>query len=445
MKRLLVANRGEIAVRIIRAARDLGVETVALYVSAEKEYAHVEMATISVELTGHPTAAYLDAAQILSIAKDNGCDAVHPGYGYLAENADFAELCEAEGIVFVGPPANAIRAMGDKASAREAAVAAGVPVVPGSTGTVSDVATALKVAEEIGYPLLIKATAGGGGKGMRIAQTPEELSELLPLASREAEHGFGDPGVYLEHYFARVRHIEMQLLADGQGGTVWLGDRECSIQRRYQKMLEEAPSPSLTEQQRQQLGEYAVRLAEHCGYSSAGTIEFVQSVESGECFFIEMNTRVQVEHPITEETAGVDIVAWQLRIASGESLDFVQTGISQDGHAIECRITAEDPNRDFAPSPGRLTEYRTPSGPGVRIDDFYRTGQLVTPFFDSMIAKVIVRGADREQARRRMLRALEEFKVEGISTTVDLHKKILVDDRFVGGSYSTSFLDGMTA
>jgi len=445
MRRVLVANRGEIAVRVIRAARDLGIETVALFVGAEKEYAHVRLATVAVELSGVPGAVYLDADQILEIARANDCDAIHPGYGYLAENAAFAERCADAGITFVGPPASAIRRMGDKATARSAAVAAGVPVVPGSDGTVADVETALAVAESIGYPLLIKATAGGGGKGMRIAHDAAQLAELLPLASREAEHSFGDPGVYLEHYFAEVRHIEVQVLADGQGGTVSLGDRECSIQRRYQKMLEEAPSPSLDDRQRELVGQYAVKLAEHCGYRSAGTIEFVQSVESGECFFIEMNTRVQVEHPVTEETTGIDIVAWQLRIAAGERLDFAQEDVVSRGHSIECRITAEDPDRDFRPSPGRLTAYSTPSGPGVRIDDFYRTGELVTPFFDSMIAKVIVHGADREQARRRMDRALREFEVEGISTTVGLQQRIIADERFVRGGYSTRFLEETVA
>ncbi len=440
-RKLLIANRGEIALRIVRACRELDIATVAVYSEADQEALHVRSADEAVCI-GPPRAAqsYLKAARIIAAAEITGAEAVHPGYGFLAENAEFAEICRSSDLVFVGPTPDQIRAMGDKAVARETMRAAGVPVVPGSGGTVSDEAEALKLAAEIGYPVMIKATAGGGGKGMRIAGYEGSFPRHFAGARAEAEAAFGDDGVYLERCLERPRHVEFQVFGDVHGRVLHLGERDCSIQRRHQKLVEESPSPALTPELRRRMGEAAVRAAEAIGYVGAGTVEFLLDA-SGEFYFIEMNTRIQVEHPVTEATTGLDLVKEQIRVAAGEPLSFPPGEQAHHGHAIEFRINAEDPARDFAPSPGLITTFHQPGGPGVRVDTHVYSGYRVPPFYDSLIAKLVVWGNSRREAVVRGREALESFVVEGISTTIGYLARITRDEGFLGGDVDTSFVE----
>jgi acetyl-CoA carboxylase biotin carboxylase subunit len=439
MRRLLVANRGEIAVRIMRAARDVGVPTVAVYSVADRGALHTELADQAICLGPAPAAAsYLRQDLLLHIAEATGCDAVHPGYGFLSENAAFAAAVTGAGLTFVGPSADSIELMGDKAMARKAVAKVHVPVIPGSDDAVPSVAEAARVAAECGYPVLLKARAGGGGKGMRVAHTEDELRECFPLARQEAAGAFGDDGVYVEKYLQRVRHVEVQVLADTHGRTIHLGERDCSLQRRHQKVLEEAPSPALAAEQRRALTEMAVRAAESVGYVGAGTVEFVLDLNEGVFHFIEMNTRIQVEHPITEVLTGVDLVAWQLRIAAGE---LMATGpVTPRGHVMEFRINAEDWQHGFLPDPGTLRVFDPPAGPGIRVDTHCRAGAVVPPHYDSLLGKLIVFGANRDETVRRARRALAEFRVEGVRTTIGLHRWLLEQPEVVDGTYTTRYL-----
>ncbi len=439
-KKILIANRGEIACRIIWACKELDIKTVAIYSEADRDALHVRFADEAVCVGPPPSAqSYLNIPQIISAAEITNVDAIHPGYGFLAENPYFAEVCEACNITFIGPSPNAMRIMGDKAEARRAMMAAGVPVTPGSEGLVEDEKMALKEARRIGYPVLIKATAGGGGRGMRIARTPEELKTAYQTARAEAEAAFKNSGVYLERYIERPRHIEIQVLADNFGNVIHLGERECSVQRRHQKLIEESPSPAVSYELRQEIGSVAVKACQEVGYRNAGTVEFLLD-EQNNYYFMEMNTRIQVEHPVTEMVTIADLVAAQIRIAAGEPLGFEQDELIFIGHAIECRINAEDPET-FAPSPGRITTLHLPNGPGVRIDTAIYAGYFVPPYYDSLIAKLIVHSRTRERAIARMRRALEATVIEGIKTNVPLHLKILNDPDFIEGNYSTHFMD----
>ena len=440
-RKLLIANRGEIALRIVRACRELDIATVAVYSEADQEALHVRFADEAVCI-GAPRAAqsYLKVSRIIAAAEITGAEAVHPGYGFLAENAEFAEICRSSDLVFVGPTPDQIRAMGDKAVARETMRAAGVPVVPGSGGTVADENEALELAREIGYPVMIKATAGGGGKGMRIAGYEGSFMRHFTAARAEAEAAFGDGGVYLERCVERPRHIEFQVFGDTHGRVLHLGERDCSIQRRHQKLVEESPSPALTPELRRTMGEAAVLAAETIGYVGAGTVEFLLD-DSGEFFFIEMNTRIQVEHPVTEATTGLDLVKEQIRVAAGEPLSFPPGEQPHRGHAIEFRINAEDPSRNFAPSPGLITTFHQPGGPGVRVDTHVYSGYRVPPYYDSLIAKLVVWGNSRREAVVRGREALESFIVEGISTTIDYLAGISRDDEFRAGSVDTGFVE----
>ncbi|MDN5346888.1 MAG: acetyl-CoA carboxylase, biotin carboxylase subunit [Clostridia bacterium] len=439
-KRVLVANRGEIAVRVIRACRELDIETVAVYSEADREALHVRMADKAICIGPPPAArSYLNIPAIISAARISGAEAIHPGYGFLAENPYFAEMCSTSGLVFIGPSPAAMQLMGAKASARAAMQRAGVPVVPGSDGTVQDDRQALAVAEEIGYPVIVKASAGGGGRGMRIAQNPQELRRALLLSRQEAQAAFGDAEVYLEKYLEEPRHIEFQILGDGRGNVIHLGERDCSLQRRHQKILEEAPSLALTPSLRREMGEVAVKAAKAVNYSGAGTVEFLLD-KHGRYYFIEMNTRIQVEHPVTELITGVDLVQEQLRIAAGEGLRFNQEDIELRGHAIECRINAEDPESDFRPSPGRIEEYRVPGGFGVRVDAAVYQGYEIPPYYDSLIAKLIVLAPARPEAISRMRRALQEFVIKGVPTTIPFHLKLLDNAFFRRGEVYTNFI-----
>jgi acetyl-CoA carboxylase, biotin carboxylase subunit len=437
--KVLIANRGEIAVRVIRACRDLGMRTVAVYSQADREALHVLLADEAVCI-GPPPArqSYLKPDRIVSAALITGADAIHPGYGFLAENSQFAETCERSGLAFIGPPAASIRLMGDKAAARRTAEAEGVPILPGTRHPIRDLEEAKKQTREIGFPLIIKASAGGGGKGMRIVTRPEDLESSLATAAAEAAAAFGDAAVYLERYLPDPRHIEVQVLVDAAGQGVYLGERECSIQRRHQKLLEESPSPALGEERRQAIGRAALRVAKAAGYRNAGTVEFLLD-ESGRFYFMEMNTRIQVEHPVTELVTGVDLVQSQFRIAAGEPLGMAQGDVKLSGHSIECRINAEDPER-FLPTPGLLTALRLPGGPRVRVDTHAYAGYTVPQHYDSLLAKVIVHGRSREEAIACMVRALGEMHVEGIQTTIPLHLRILADGEFRAGRTSTQFL-----
>jgi acetyl-CoA carboxylase, biotin carboxylase subunit len=442
--KVLIANRGEIAVRIIRACQELDIRTVAVYSQADRHALHVELADEGVCIGAPPASqSYLKLDRIISAAGIVGADAIHPGYGFLAENPHFAEVCEQCGIAFIGPSAASIRLMGDKAAARRAAEAEGVPVLPGSRHPVRDLDEAKRLAREIGFPLIIKASAGGGGKGMRVVTGSDDLESALATAAAEAAAAFGDAAVYLERFLPDPRHVEIQLLMDGEGNGVHLGERDCSIQRRHQKLLEEAPSPALSETQRQAMGEAALRIAKAAGYRNAGTVEFLLDPRGG-YFFMEMNTRVQVEHPVTEMVTGLDIVKAQLRIASGEPLGLCQADIRVLGHSLECRINAEDPER-FLPSPGLLTVLRLPGGPGVRVDTHTYAGYLVPPFYDSLLAKVIAHGRTRDEAVRCMRRALHEMRVEGVKTTIPVHQRILQHPDFLAGRTSTQFLTRLLA
>jgi acetyl-CoA carboxylase biotin carboxylase subunit len=438
-EKVLIANRGEIALRIHRACREMGIRTVAVHSTADNDAMHVRLADEAVCI-GPPAAkdSYLNKAAILSAATITGADAIHPGYGFLSENADFAAMVEEHGFVFIGPKPEHIRMMGDKITAKQAAVTAGLPVVPGSDGALDSEEMALATAEKIGYPVLIKATAGGGGKGMKVARSADELREAFKLARQEAKAAFGNPDVYMEKYLGHPRHIEMQILADNYGAVVHLGERDCSLQRKHQKVLEEAPSPVLSAAQREAIGRTASDAIKKLGYRNAGTIEFLY--ENGEFYFIEMNTRLQVEHPVTEAITGIDLVREQIRIASGEPLGYEQGDVRFEGHALECRVNAEDP-QTFAPSPGRIGNYHTPGGLGVRVDSGLYSGYRIPPHYDSMIAKLIVHGKTRAEAIMRLDRALGEYVIEGVKTTLPLHKRLTQDGDFQNGDYDIHWLE----
>ncbi len=438
--RVLIANRGEIAVRVIRACRDLGLATVAVYGPGEERALHVRLADDAYALSDANGLPYLDIDQLLDRAASSGANAIHPGYGFLAENAAFAERCAAAGIVFVGPPAPSIAAMGSKIEARAIAVKAGVPVVPGTGEPLADLSAALLSAGEIGFPVAFKASAGGGGRGFRVAANPDEVEAAFTGSSGEASRYFGNPAVYVERYLGAARHIEMQLMADRHGNAVWLGERDCSVQRRHQKLIEEAPATHLDSATRQALGEASVALARAVGYENAGTVEFMVE-PNGNFYFLEMNTRIQVEHTITEETTGIDLVREQLRVAAGEPLSFTQESIETRGHSIQLRINAEDPGRSFAPVPGEITRLRFPLGPGVRIDSAAEPGFAVLPAYDSLIAKLVVTGRDRTETLARGRRALDEFQIEGVPSTIGFHRRVLDDHAFIAGGVTTRFLD----
>lgn len=439
--KLLIANRGEIAVRIIRACQELGIATVAVYSQCDKEALHVELADEAVCIGPNPSSqSYLNMDNILMAAKTKGVDAIHPGYGFLAENDVFAEKCEQEGFVFVGPSPEAIRLMGAKAAARETMVSAGVPVVPGSQGLVGSAAEAAALAGQIGYPVMIKAASGGGGKGMRVAYNEEEVIKGYQTARGEAGAAFGNSDLYLEKFIQEPRHVEIQILADKFGNIIYLGERDCSLQRRNQKLLEESPSPAVDPDLRRRMGECAVKAAKAANYCSAGTVEFLLDKEKN-FYFMEMNTRIQVEHPVTEMVTGIDLIKEQIRIASGEPLRLEQEDVQFRGWAIECRINAEDPEKGFRPCPGTITRYHAPGGNGVRVDTAIYTGYSIPPFYDSMIAKLIVWAPTREEAVQRMKRSLKELKIEGVSTTASFHLKVLDNPFFNKGEVFTNFIE----
>jgi acetyl-CoA carboxylase biotin carboxylase subunit len=441
-RKVLIANRGEIALRVIRACHELGVQTVAVYSEADRDSLHVRFADEDVCI-GPPQAAesYLSVPRIIAAAEVTGAEAIHPGYGFLAENAEFSEICGRSGIVFIGPTPEQIRAMGDKATARRTMMEVGVPTVPGSPDVVDDPEEALAIAREIGFPIMIKASAGGGGKGMRIARSPDTFSDLLVAARNEARAAFGEAGVYLERAIERPRHVEFQVFGDSHGRVVHLGERDCSIQRRHQKLIEEAPSPALTPELRQTMGEAAIRAAEAIDYVGAGTVEFLLD-RDGSFFFIEMNTRIQVEHPVTEVTTGLDLVKEQIRVAAGEPMSFPNgCEMKHRGHAIEFRINAEDPERGFAAGPGKVVTFHPPGGPGVRLDTHVYGGYTVPPYYDSLLAKLIVSGNSRAEALVRARNALESFVIEGIPTTIPVLAEITRNDEFVRGDVDTHFLE----
>ena len=438
--KILIANRGEIALRVIRACKELGVQTVAVYSEADRESLHVRFADDDVCI-GPPPAreSYLNIPRLIAAAEITGADAIHPGYGFLAENAEFAETCAASNIAFIGPTAEQIRVMGDKASARRAMQAVGVPIVPGSPGPVDDVDEALRFAVDIGFPVIIKASAGGGGKGMRVAADPDDFARAFQLARSEALSAFGNGDVYVEKYLARPRHIEFQIMGDSHGNVIHLGERDCSVQRRHQKLIEEAPSPAMTPELRQAMGDAAVRGAKAINYVGAGTIEMLLN-EDKSFYFMEMNTRIQVEHPVTEMLTGIDLVKEQIRVAAGERLSVTQLPQLR-GHVIECRVNAEDPARNFQPSPGRIDVFHPPGGPGVRLDTHVYTGYSVPPYYDSLLAKLICQGRDREEAIRRMQIALESFIVEGVTTTIPFLARVMHNADFQAGKVDTKFLE----
>ena len=440
-KKVLIANRGEIALRVIRACRELGVETVAVYSEADRESLHVRFADDDVCIGPPPSRqSYLRIPNIIAAAEITGADAIHPGYGFLAENAEFADTCKASNIAFIGPTGDQIRQMGDKATAKRLAQEAGVPTVPGTPGTVQDLDDALKQVEGIGFPDIIKATAGGGGKGMRVAQELEQFAQSFSLAQNEALAAFGNGEVYVEKYLARPRHVEIQVMGDLHGNVVHFGERDCSVQRRHQKLIEESPSPVLTPELRARMGEAAIRLASAIHYAGAGTLEFLLD-EDGSFYFMEMNTRIQVEHPVTEMVTSFDLVKEQIRVASGDPVSFRGDGARLRGHAIECRINAEDPYRNFQPSPGVITAYHPPGGPGVRLDSHIYDGYTVPPYYDSLLAKVIVHGNDREEALARMRQALDSFVLEGVTTTIPFLGRVIRHPDFVAGRVDTKFLE----
>ncbi len=442
-KKVLIANRGEIALRVIRACQELSIRTVAVFSEADRESLHVRFADEAVCL-GPPPAqdSYLQIPRIIAAAEVTGADAIHPGYGFLAENAEFAEICERTQITFIGPTPHQIRSMGDKATARRTMIAEGVPTVPGTEDVVEDADEALRAAGEIGFPVMIKATAGGGGKGMRVAPDASSFQKLLQAAQNEASAAFGDASVYLEKFVERPRHVEFQIFGDKQGRVIHLGERDCTVQRRHQKLIEEAPSPALTPELREEMGTAAVKAARAIDYVGAGTVEFLLDPQ-GNFYFIEMNTRIQVEHPVTEVTAGVDLVKEQIRVAAGAPLSFPEEGVTLRGHAIEFRINAEDPERNFAPSPGQIVTFHPPGGPGVRIDTHVYAGYYMPPYYDSLLAKVIVHGATREEALLRGRNALSMFVIEGVSTTIDFLGRIVRHPDFWAGDIDTSFVDKM--
>ncbi|RMG65972.1 MAG: acetyl-CoA carboxylase biotin carboxylase subunit [Calditrichaeota bacterium] len=441
--KILIANRGEIAVRIIRACKELDIATVAVYSTADETSLHTILADEAVCIGPPPgNQSYLNPVNILAAAEISGADAIHPGYGFMAENPSFAEMCESCGIKFIGPPAEVIRKMGDKAEAKATMIAAGVPVVPGSEGVLTSVEEAIEVARKVGYPVMLKAVAGGGGKGMRIVRDEASLENSFMMASAEAEAAFGNPALYMEKYIERPRHVEIQIMADEHGNVVHLGERECSIQRRHQKLIEEAPSPVVSADLRRRMGQVAVQGARAVNYVNAGTIEFLLDA-SGNFYFMEMNTRIQVEHPVTEMVYGVDLIKEQIRVAAGEKLSFRQKELKPFGHAIEVRINAEDPARNFLPSPGEIQSLHLPGGPGVRIDTHIYQGYKIPQFYDSLITKLIVHGRTRQEAIRRLLRALDEFLVEGIATTIPFHQYVINTPEFQQGDFDTHFLEYM--
>jgi acetyl-CoA carboxylase biotin carboxylase subunit len=441
IQKILIANRGEIALRIVRACRELGIKTLAVYSEADVQSLHVQLADEAICIGGPKSAdSYLRADRIISAAEIADVDAIHPGYGFLSENAKFAEQCESCNIKFIGPKSKSIKMMGDKSIAKETVRKAGVPLVPGSDGPVTTENEAVRVARKIGYPVIIKAVAGGGGRGMRIAHNDISVAKEYHVASNEAEKAFGNGSVYIEHYVEKPRHIEFQILGDSHGKIVHLGERDCSVQRRHQKLIEESPSPFLTSDLRKKMGRHAIKAAEAAAYEGAGTIEFLVDAK-GNYFFIEMNTRIQVEHPVTEEVTGIDLIKQQIHIANGEKLAFDQGDIKFEKHAIECRINAEDPARNFAPSPGTIGLYYAPGGHGVRVDSHAYSGYTIPPYYDSMIGKLITYGETRKVALERMYRALSEYLIRGIKTTIPLHKAVMADPVFIEGKATTAYLE----
>lgn len=440
-RKILIANRGEIALRVLCACKEMGIQTVAVYSEADRNSLHVRFADEAVCI-GPPRSSesYLNIPHVISAAEITNVDAIHPGYGFLSENANFAEVCDASHITFIGPNPEVIRIMGEKDRARREMAAAGLPIIPGSPEVVPDEAAALKIAGDIGYPVLIKAAEGGGGRGMRIVRRKEDLATAFQTARTESQQAFGSPNVYLEKLIERPRHIEFQIIGDKYGNVIHLRERECSIQRRHQKVIEESPSPALDARTRDQMGERVARALAKVGYSSAGTVEFLRDESSGELYFIEVNARIQVEHPVTEMISGVDLVKAQIRLAAGEKLESVVGKPRFHGHAIECRINAEDPDT-FTPSAGRITAFRVPGGPGIRVDTAMYSDGVVPPYYDSLVAKLISFGDDRAEAIARMSRALDQFVVEGIKTSIPLHQRILEDPDFIAGKLDTHFLD----
>jgi acetyl-CoA carboxylase biotin carboxylase subunit len=439
--KLLIANRGEIALRIIRSCRELGIGTVAIYSTVDRNALHVQLADEAVCVGEAPSSrSYLNIPNILAAATSRGADAIHPGYGFLAESAAFADICRDHGLTFVGPSPEAILAMGDKSTAKRTMQQVGVPTIPGSEGLLASVEDAAEQAQRMGFPVMIKATAGGGGRGMRLVPSADQLEGLFKAAQGEAEAAFGNPGLYMEKFIDRPRHVEVQVLADRFGNVVHLGERDCSIQRRHQKLLEEAPSPGLHPDVRQRMGEAATAAARSIGYEGAGTVEFLLD-RSGSFYFMEMNTRIQVEHPVTEMVTGLDLIAEQLRIAGGDPISVSQQDVRLRGHAIECRINAEDPRQNFRPSPGKITGWLPPGGPGVRVDSHVYTGYDIPPFYDSLIGKLIVWAPTRELALRRLKRALSEWAVTGIPTTIEFHLALLERAEFQKGEVYTKFVE----
>ncbi|URA10038.1 acetyl-CoA carboxylase biotin carboxylase subunit [Thermospira aquatica] len=441
INKILVTNRGEIAVRVIRAAKELGLKTVAIHSEVDKDSLHTKLADQDVCIgPALSKDSYLNIPAIISAAEITGADAVHPGYGFLSENSKFARICADHNLVFIGPSGDVMDKLGDKATARKTMSEAGVPITPG-TGIIKDVAEALKFAHEVGYPVIVKATAGGGGKGMRVAWSDDELSSIFPIAQAEAQTAFGNPDVYVEKYLQNPRHIEIQFIADKHGNVAALFERDCSIQRRHQKLIEEAPSPALPEEIREKMVEAVRRGAAHAGYFGAGTMEFLYDEEAKQFYFMEVNARIQVEHPVTELITGVDLVKEQIRVAMGEKLSFTQEDLKIYGHAIECRINAEDPYMNFMPVPGKIVDLHFPGGPGIRIDSHIYAGYEIPKYYDSLVAKVLAWGRNREEAIARMRRLLDELRIEGIKTTAPFHRQMMDHPDFIRGAYSTKFME----
>jgi len=442
-EKILIANRGEIALRILRTCEEMGIATVAVHSTIDRNALHVQLADEAVCIGEPPSSkSYLNIPNIIAAALTRNVSAIHPGYGFLAENARFAEICADHQITFIGPTPDAMRAMGDKSTARDTMHQLGVPTVPGSDGLLTDEREAMAIAQTIGYPVMIKATAGGGGRGMRLVRSEDELVKSFLAAQGEADAAFGNPGLYLEKFIERPRHIEFQILADSHGNVIHLGERDCSIQRRHQKLLEESPSPAMSPELRQQMGDAAVKVAQAIGYVGAGTIEFLLD-QYGRFYFMEMNTRIQVEHPVTEMVTGIDLIEEQIRVAQGEKLRWTQENVRLTGHTIECRINAEDPDLNFRPNPGRISAYLPPGGPGVRMDSHVYTDYEIPPYYDSLIGKLIVWGHDRPAAIRRMKRALRECAITGLSTTIGFHQRILETSEFNEGKVYTNFVEQM--
>ena len=440
-KKILIANRGEIAVRIIRGCNEIGIKTVAIYSETDKDAMHVKLAD-EAYCIGKTSAkdSYLNVRNILSVAMHTKADAIHPGYGFLSENTDFAKICEEYGITFIGPNPDIISKLGDKSNAKDTMKRAGVPTIPGSDGEIGDIKEAINIANKIGYPVIVKASAGGGGKGMRVVNSKEELISSIETAQKEAQNYFGNPMVYLEKYLEYTRHVEIQLVGDNYGNVVHLGERDCSIQRRHQKLVEESPSPALNEDLRNAMGQAAVKVAKAVNYNSVGTVEFLLD-ENNNFYFMEMNTRIQVEHGVSEMITGIDIMKEQISIAAGEKLSFTQADVKINGCALECRINAEDPSMNFIPCPGKVENYLAPGGIGLRIDSAVYSGFVISPFYDSMVSKVIAWGRDREEAISRMKRALDEFVIDGVKTTIPFHKKLMDNETFKKGNFNTKFLE----